>query len=905
MTLPPLVASSRGYPFHGRAEQLAALESSWARVERGPSRLVLVAGEPGVGKTRLTVEFARRRHDDGIVVLAGSCAPDPIGSYQPIREAMRHYVAAVGAANVAAAMPERVPLLTRLVPELGLPGPPPTGDPELQRLALFDAICAVLADAGGDRPALLIVDDLHWADPSTIVLVRHLLRSLPQHRLLLAATLRPHEIAIDHPLADAVAALRSAELVDRIDLGGLDRAGVRTILESRAGHELDADLAALADDLYRITEGNPFFVIQLVRHLFDTGRLVVDHGRWLRADDERPLDLPVEVREVVGRRLANLTTDCRALLRCAAVLGLEFDLEPLSEVSGHDSGQSLGLLEQAMGWRVVDEVPGTVDRFHFVHAMFRQGLYDGMSITRRQLLHQRAAAAYRAAGPGVYAAGDVANHLLAAAAAVAPGDVVAAVLDAGREAMDRTDYESAASLCTRALDVVGRRLGDAHRLTLLALRAEAKLFTGEVTEARDDVVTSATLAETVGDIGTMADVLTAWCRTAPMLGPAHDVLGLCDRALAELPEGEERRRARLMGALCHQLVLTEPLPSIERRALEAYRLAREIDDQEAIGHAATAYRLVADYRPLAERRHDVLDAITEVAPTGGARTGRLLLGQHALIHALELGDRRAFDAALADYGALSDELQYPLGRATALRARATIAVGEGRLAEAEAMGAEAFELTPYAIVSYTSLLFALYRELDRLAEVAPAVPEFIAQFPDIVTWRVVALGIDHELGRTAAVTEGLRRLADDGFRSVDGAVAMRANVAVLSELAAASGDPTIAGTLFDRFVGWSGQNLAIEEYICLGASDRYLGQLETVIERYDDAVARLEAAIGFDEAFGSHLWAGYDRLALAQALARRSGPGDAERAGRLLDEVELVAAGTGSARLRRLVELER
>ena len=217
MTLPPLVASSRGYPFQGRTEQLAALEASWARVEQGPSRLVLVAGEPGVGKTRLAVEFARRRHDEGTVVLAGSCAPDPIGSYQPVREAVCHYVAAVGADRIAAAVPDHVPLLARLVPELGSVGTPPAGDPELQRLALFEAIGAVLAGAGGGRPALLIVDDLHWADPSTTVLVGHLVRSLPPHRLLLVATIRAHEVAADHPLTDAVvrAALGRSRRPDR------------------------------------------------------------------------------------------------------------------------------------------------------------------------------------------------------------------------------------------------------------------------------------------------------------------------------------------------------------------------------------------------------------------------------------------------------------------------------------------------------------------------------------------------------------------------------------------------------------------------------------------------------------------------------------------------------------------
>jgi tetratricopeptide (TPR) repeat protein len=902
--LPPLVASARGYPFHGRADQLARLDQAWAAVERGPSRLVLVAGEPGVGKTRTVVEFARRLHANGAVVLAGSCAPDPIGSYQPVREALRHYVGAVGPATIAERFPEQLPYLARVVADLGPAGAadqPAVGDPELQRLALFDAVGAVIAQAGGEHPALLLIDDLHWADHSTAVLVHHLLRTLPPHRLLLLATVRPHEIGTDHPLTGLVAGLRSTDVVDRIDLGGLDLAGVRALLTARAGHELDNELLGLADELYGITEGNPFFVIQLVRHLFETGRLVVEDGRWHMIGDRLPLDIPVEVREVVERRLANLTRNCQMLLRAAAVLGLEFDLQPLTEVSGQDPNTALGLLEEAMAWRVVGEVAGVIDRFQFVHAMFRQTLYDGLSLTRRQRLHERAAAACRSARAD---ATDVANHLLAAAAAAPPAAIVDAVLAAGREAIDRTGYETAVDLCSRALSTLGPRLADTDRLALVALRAEAKLFTGAVDDARDDVVTSATLAEATGDIATMADVLIAWCHTAPMLGPARDVLRLCDRALAALPAGDDVRRARLMGSLCHQLVYAEPLPSIERRALDAYALARRIGDTEAIGDAATGYRLVADYRPLAERRHDVLDAIAEVAPAGGARPGRLLLGQHALIHAMERGDRAAFDEALADYRGLADELAYPVGRAVALRARSTIALCEGRLREAEELAAAAVELTPYAIVSYTASVFATYRELDRLAEVAPAVPGFIADFPDIVTWRVVALGIEHELGRTDAVTAGLAGLAADDFREIEGALAMRANVAVLSELAAAVEDEAVAETLLGRFVGWSGQNLAIEEYICLGASDRYLAQLETVIGRFDAAETRLEAAIGFDEAFGSELWAAYDRLALARVLILRGGRGDAPRAAQALEEAAAVADRSGSARLRRLVDLE-
>jgi tetratricopeptide (TPR) repeat protein len=886
---------------------MAALEASWAATEAGATRLVLLAGEPGVGKSRLATEFARRLDDAGIVVLAGACAPEPVGSYQPIREAVRAYAAAAGpAALAAAAEPERRAALGRMLPELGSPATPRPSDPELARLALFDAIGSVLAGAGGDRPALLVVDDLQWADPSTIVLIRHLLRTLPSGRLLLLATIRPHEVGEGHPLTEALADLSSAGLVDRLDLGGLDRDAVGTLVESRAGHALDAGLFGLVDELHRITEGNPFFVIQLVRHLVDTGQLEVEYGRWRWTGDRRPAGagpgLPVEVREVVGRRLGRLDADGLAMLRAGAVLGMEFDIDGLSRISGFERRQVAELVEQATTWRVLVDMPGASNRFRFAHAMFREAAYDGMSATRRQRLHQRAAAA--GAGIGLDATA-IANHMLAAAAAVDPADLAAAVLAAGRQAVERTDYESTADVCTRALTALGGRIDDRDRLGLIALRAEATLFTGDVGSARDDVITSAGLAEAVGDVATMADVLIAWCRSAPMIGPVGGVLALGERALAGLAalgQDEEVRRARLMGALCHQLVYAEPLPAIERRALDAYALARRIDDREAIGHAATAYRLVADHRPLSERRTDVLDAVAEVAAASDAHPGRLLLGQHRMIHAMEVGDRPGFDAALADYGELADELQFPLGRATALRARAAVALAGGRLADAEAMSAEAFVLTPDALVSYTSLLFVLYRELDRLAEVAPAVPDFIAQFPDIVTFHVVGLGIDHELGRTGEVADGLRRLAADGFRSVEGALAMRANVAVLSELAAFNDDEELAGPLLDLFAGWTGQNLSIEEYVCLGSSDRYLAQLECVLGSFDAAAARLERAIAFDEAFGSTLWAGYGRLALATTLARRAAPGDQGRAAGLLAEAAAVAERSSSSRLRRLID---
>jgi tetratricopeptide (TPR) repeat protein len=897
--LPPMVASIRGLPFTGRADALAALDESWASAGRGPARLVLVTGEPGVGKTRLAVEFARRLHARGAAVLAGSCAPEPVGSYQPIREALQQYVAGVGADAITATLPERVPLLARLVPDLGPPPPSIAGDPELYRLALFDAVVAVLARAGANRAALLIVDDIQWADASSVACIRHVLRTVQPQRLLVLGTARLHEVGPDHPLSEATASLLSANQLDRLDLDGLGADAIREVLETRVAGALGPDMDRLATQLHRTTDGNPLFLGQLLRHLQETGRLRREEDRWVLEGDPTELRLPAEVHEVVGRRLSGLSPDCQTLMRSAAVLGRVFDLRTLGEVAAMDPDRVLELVEEAMRWRVVGEVadtPGAVDWFFFAHDLLRQTLYDGMSATRRQRIHQRAAAAMAEAGADAI---DVANHLLAAAVAAPPDRVCAAVVAAGREAIGRTAYETAVSMCTRALATFSDRIRDADRRALIAIRAEARLFLGLVREARDDVVAAAELAAEAGDWERMAEVLTAWCRTAPLMLPDRRLLELCAQALAGLAP-ESVARGRLLGATCHQLVYAEPLPVIERRAIEAYATGRRLGDAEAVSHAATAYRLVADHRPLAERRQDILDAIVDGAGEG-SRPGRLVVLQHSFIHAFESGDRRAFDAALAEYRDLADALDYPVGRATSRRAEAALAICEGRLQEAEALAAEALELTPYALVSYTALLFVLYRELDRLGELAPAIPDFLAQFPDTVAWRLASLAVDQELGQRETAERGVRELAGNGFSAVEGALAMRAVVAMLAELATEIGDPAIAGSVFERVAGWTGQNLAIEEFVCLGASDRYLGQLETVLGELDRAVDRLERAIDFDEAFGSNLWAAYGRLALAGALERRGTTGDAERADRLLDEVAATAEKTGSVRLARLV----
>jgi tetratricopeptide (TPR) repeat protein len=261
----------------------------------------------------------------------------------------------------------------------------------------------------------------------------------------------------------------------------------------------------------------------------------------------------------------------------------------------------------------------------------------------------------------------------------------------------------------------------------------------------------------------------------------------------------------------------------------------------------------------------------------------------------------AFDAALAEYESLAAAVHITGGVAVVLRAKAALAVCEGRLSEAETVGSEAFRLVPHEIVSQSALLFALYREWDRLAELEAALPLLVDQFPTVVSWRVVGMGFALELGRTKEAVAGLNELAEDRFRSLQGAPAMRAIVSILAEIAVASGEPDVVEPMYDLAAPWAGQNLAIEEYLCLGCSDRWIASLEAALGRHDDAVARYRSAIAFDDDFGSALWAAYDRVGLARVLRDRGDRDDLDLADRLLDGVARFAEEAGAIRLSRFV----
>ncbi|HLB20502.1 MAG TPA: AAA family ATPase, partial [Solirubrobacteraceae bacterium] len=380
--LPPLLASADRGTLVGRSDETAALEAAWAAVRERGLRVVALAGEPGIGKTRLAREFARAAHERGATVLAGSCHEETVVPYQPFVEALGHYVACCPPAELAVQVSPRRAQLAAIVPELAdariADGPTGLGA-EQERFRLFEAVSSLLADAAHLRPLVLFLDDLQWADQPSLLLLRHLARSAKHAPLMVLGTYRPVEVDDEHPLARALAELRRSRTVERLSLSGLGEVAVAELIAGRSGQQPPRGFVRRVADR---SEGNPFFIEEL---LHDVGA----EADW----DAAAGGVPDSVRDLLLRRVRGLGDDCRQALSVAAVAGRDFELDVLERVLEHPRDRLTDLVEEAIDADVLVEPAQSAGRLSFSHALFRETLYEQLSATRKAAIHGRIAAA--------------------------------------------------------------------------------------------------------------------------------------------------------------------------------------------------------------------------------------------------------------------------------------------------------------------------------------------------------------------------------------------------------------------------------------------------------------------------------------------------------------------------------
>jgi DNA-binding SARP family transcriptional activator len=377
--LPPAVVGVAEGVFVGRADARSELEREWREVLGGQRRVVLVAGEPGIGKTRLTAEFCRAAHADGAAVLVGRCYEDTLVPYGPFAEALRAYVASCPLTELTVQLAPHRRELSLLVPELGgeaVEWPPP-GQAEPERIRLFEAVAGLLAAASLARPTILVLDDLHWADDASLLLLRHIVRATERSPLMLLGTFRATELDRRGGLAAAIAELRRARALHELSLEGLGEPDVAALIAVQSGEQAPTRFAR---HVVQHTDGNPFFIEELLRHVGVPGT----------ADSEE-LDIPESVKDLLRRRLARLEEGCQRTLAIAAVAGRQFELAVLERLGEGSAEEIVELLDGAVEAQVLVEEPSAIGRYRFAHPLIRETIYTDISVNRRALIHRRVA----------------------------------------------------------------------------------------------------------------------------------------------------------------------------------------------------------------------------------------------------------------------------------------------------------------------------------------------------------------------------------------------------------------------------------------------------------------------------------------------------------------------------------
>jgi tetratricopeptide (TPR) repeat protein len=386
-----LDALSRGR-FVGRADELAETRELWRRAREGHGHAVLLSGEPGAGKTRLAREITIQAAVDGAVVLTGGCYEyEATTPYLPFVEAFRTWVREQGDdSRVRAVVGDAAAQIAKLVPEIETrlgPFPErPDLPPHEERLLFFDTLVQVFANLAREKGLLFYADDLHWADRGTLWLLGHLLRQLRRERVLIVGAYRETELDRTHPLAKALVEWNRERLVTRIALRRFDAAETSAQLSALLGEDVSGDFG---DAVHRETEGNPFFVEEVLKALIEKGSVRRESGRWKRCEIGE-LIIPQSVKEAIGNRLDRVGQATNEALRAAAVLGKTFTFEELMATAGNTPEDALlDALDEAVGAQLI--AVASDDSFTFTHDKIREVLYEELNPIRRRRLHRHAA----------------------------------------------------------------------------------------------------------------------------------------------------------------------------------------------------------------------------------------------------------------------------------------------------------------------------------------------------------------------------------------------------------------------------------------------------------------------------------------------------------------------------------
>jgi DNA-binding CsgD family transcriptional regulator/tetratricopeptide (TPR) repeat protein len=887
-------------PFVGRAAELEKLRTLMPRAEGEGRRVALLAGEPGAGKSRLTREFAVEAAAAGVLVLSGSCDAAVRTPYRPFVEALDQLVRVTDATELGAALGTGGGELTRLLPDLparvGELPEPVDADPDTERHRLHTAVADLLENVSRGRPVLVVVEDGHWADAPTLLMLRHLARSPGGGRLLLLATFRDTEADMPAGLAETLADLRRAEGVVRMRLSGLSGAEVSDLVSRSTGGCPGAELDELASTIHDLTGGNAFLVCELWRALIETGTVEVSGGEVRVTRPLSELGTPESVHEVVGQRLSRLAPTTTELLELAAVAGPEFELEPIRRAGGLTEADLLVALEEAVGSGMIEELHSPRLACRFTHEIVRRALYDGLSRLRRAELHLRVGEALeRADGASDRALADLAHHFGAAAPFGGTERAVDYNLRAAGAASAALAFDDAA---TRLRTAIGIGIEDgADRAGVLLELGSASHRAGRATDAQEAFVAAAEIARRLESAELLARAAIGYEEACWRPGIASRVsIELLEEALTAVGEGDAELRIGLLAGLARGLSFAG---EAERGAVvrgNAITLAREHGDPRALARV-----LIRSYWARGTTRlEEILAMVTEARDLaeemGDTETQTEAMAWRVPTF-VALCDLDSAGDEVAAVREMAERTAQPFMNHVAEHYGSAIALCRGNLAESEAMAERSREWGRLlsgrdASGTHGIQMFGLRREQGRLTELAPAMRILAGTVDRQGPWRPGLVAVLAELGMEREARRELAALAAagiDGFRTS----LWTAALVYLADACAALDDERMAALVYPELEPLAGTNVMIGHLVaCYGAADRYLGMLAATLQEPARAEEHFERAMDLNRRMGASTWLAHTAYEYGRFLLGR-GARSRGRAEALLGEATTLAERIG------------
>jgi class 3 adenylate cyclase len=641
--------------------------------------------------------------------------------------------------------------------------------------------------------------------------------------------------------------------------------------------------------VYRETEGNPFFVHEIVQLLQSDGRLdrAEEVASW-------SLEIPQGVRQVVGQRLSALSEECNRILSIASVIGREFELPVLAAVSELPEDGFLELLDRAQDARIIGELAGAAGTYRFSHALVRETLYEEIRTNRRLRLHRRIAEVIET----LYAArlephlGQLAYHFCEAASG---GDLDKAIeysLRAAERDAATHAHEEAAGHYERAISALeAAESADEPRLCELLLSlGEAQLRSGTLPRFRQTFRRAMELARELRSPEQFARAAQSLETSLPIPGTINEEhVAALEEALSLLGDEDSVVRADVMVHLALALLWAKSSERREHLCRDAVDMARRLGDRAAVARALGMSNYVIGRRDDPAAR---LAAAEEIFAIGEELNDwRLLAWGHTgeIIALIELAEGQALDRAIDANHRLMEELRNAVGIGWALVRRAMQALWQGRLAEAARLSAEGTALyrridPEIANQALSAQMFALLRMQGRLDEVLTPVREGLERFPGNPTWRCTLALAYAEIGRESEARLEFEKLAEDDFAFLDYDPFHLIDLGYLADVCNVLGDAKRAAPLYDRLLDYKGRYLALETVVTGGSVARSRGLLAAAMQRWNDAACHFDEAIEVDKRMLAWGWLPRTQCDYARTLLDRGAPGDRQKALELLGE---------------------